>query len=83
MVSGIWPEALKSPLWRVSRLPIRDGARLNAMSALGQKQTYALQQASRFTPKATTKADSRKRACPLCTQKQTCAAHDAMSALGQ
>ena len=54
------------------------------MSALGQKLTYAVQwRMSASPPIATTKADIRKRACPLCTRKQTCAAHKRMSALGQ
>jgi hypothetical protein len=45
------------------------------MSALGQKQTYALQQVmSALPPIATAKADIRKRACPLYPQERTCAA---------
>src|SRR5262245_12998253 len=46
-----------------------------AMSALGQKQTHAVQQRmSALPPIATAKADIRKRSCPLCTRKQTCGA---------
>ena len=38
------------------------------MSALGQKQTYALQKAmSALPPIATAKADFRNRACLLCS----------------
>src|SRR5215467_8894262 len=41
------------------------------MSALGQKQTYALQKAmSALTPVATAKAYSRKRSCPLYPRKR-------------
>src|SRR5262245_45857564 len=55
-----------------------------AMSALGQKQTYALQQAKSALPLiATTKADIRKAPCLLYPRKRTCAAHKLMSALGQ
>ena len=44
------------------------------MSALGQKQTYALQQAmSALHPIATAKADLRKKPCPLYPRKRTCA----------
>jgi len=54
------------------------------MSALGQKQTYALQQAmSALPPIATAKAKFRKRACPLYPRKRTCAMQWPMSALGQ
>ena len=54
------------------------------MSALGQKQTYAVQNVmSALPPIATAKADIRKRSCLLYPQKQTCAAHSLMSALGQ
>src|SRR5262249_48607493 len=43
-----------------------------AMSALGQKQTYAMQKAmSALPPIATAKADIRKRSCPLYPRKQT------------
>src|SRR5262245_10237531 len=38
---------------------------------------------SALPPIATAKADSRKRSCPLYPRKQTCAAHQRMSALGQ
>jgi hypothetical protein len=54
------------------------------MSALGQKQTYALQRAMSALPLiATAKADFRKRSCLLYPRKQTCAVRPAMSALGQ
>jgi len=54
------------------------------MSALGQKQTYAVQQSmSALPPLATAKADPRKRSCPLHPQKRTCAVQLGMSALGQ
>ena len=54
------------------------------MSALGHKRTYAVQQPmSALPPKATAKADSRNRPCPLYPQKRTCAVQLAMSALGQ
>ena len=52
------------------------------MSALGQKQTYALQKAM-LPPIATAKADIRKRSCLLYPQKRTCAVQELMSALGQ
>src|SRR5262249_31778707 len=46
------------------------------MSALGQKPTYALQQAmSALHPIATAKANFRKGPCPLYPQKRTCAVH--------
>src|SRR5262249_45397674 len=55
-----------------------------AMSALGQKQTCALQKRkSALPPIATAKADIRKRSCLLYPRKRTCAAHKVMSALGQ
>jgi hypothetical protein len=54
------------------------------MSALGQKQTYALQQdTSALHPIATAKATSRKWSCPLYPRKRTYAVHKRMSALGQ
>src|SRR5262245_18935091 len=54
------------------------------MSALGQKQTFALQNAmSASPPKATAKADFRKRSCLLYPQKRTCAVQTQMSAKGQ
>src|SRR5215470_8097103 len=54
------------------------------MSALGQKQTYAVQQPmSASPPTATAKADIRKRSCPLYPSKRTCAVHQLMSAMGQ
>src|SRR5262249_6783702 len=53
------------------------------MSALGQKQTFALHQLmSALPPLATAKADTRKWSCPLYPRKQTCAVQEAMSALG-
>jgi len=57
---------------------------LVAVSALGHKQTYALQQAmSALPPIATAKAKFPKTPCLLCPQKQTCAVQLRMSALGQ
>src|SRR5262245_1125499 len=54
-----------------------------SMSALGQKQTYALHQlVSALPPIATAKADSYKRSCPLCPRKRTCAVQEAKSAKG-
>ena len=54
-----------------------------AMSVLGQKQTYALQQAiSALHPIATAKADFRARSCPLYPRKRTCAVQLAISAKG-
>ena len=54
------------------------------MSALGQKQTYALQKAmSALPPIATAKADMTVCGCLLYPQKQTCAVRYALSALGQ
>ena len=54
------------------------------MSALGQKQTYAPQQAmSALPPIATAKADFRTRSCLLYPQKRTFAVQLGMSALGQ
>src|SRR5262249_1584694 len=54
------------------------------MSALGQKQTHAVQQRmSALPPIATAKADIRKRSCPLYSRKQTCAVQEPMSAMGQ
>src|SRR5262249_49198476 len=53
------------------------------LSALGQKQTYALQKAmSALPPIATAKADIRKRSCLLYPQKRTCAVQTGMSAKG-
>src|SRR4029453_4696289 len=60
--------------------------RLNStsVSALGHKRTYAVQKGmSALPPIATAKADSRKRSCPLYSQKRTCALHSVMSAKGQ
>src|SRR5262245_22561178 len=54
------------------------------MSALGQKQTCAVQKGmSALPPIATAKADCRKGSCLLYSRKRTCAAHSLMSALGQ
>ena len=54
------------------------------MSALGQKQTYAVQNVmSALPPIATAKADSHKRSCPLYPQERTCAVQKLMSAKGQ
>ena len=54
------------------------------MSALGQKQTFAPQYVmSALPPTATAKADMREWSCLLYPQKQTCAVHSSMSALGQ
>ena len=54
------------------------------MSALGQKQTCALQNVmSALPPIATAKAKFRKRPCLLYTRKRTCAVQLGMSALGQ
>src|SRR5262245_15585384 len=54
------------------------------MSALGQKQTHAVQQRmSALPPIATVKADIRKRACLLYPRKRTHAVQQRMSALGQ
>ena len=53
-----------------------------AMSALGQKQTYAMQYAmSALPPIATAKADFRTRSCLLYPRKRTCAVQKGMSAL--
>src|SRR5262249_49329907 len=54
------------------------------MSALGHKQTYAVQQPmSALPPIATAKADFRTTSCPLYPRKRTFAVHRRMSALGQ
>jgi hypothetical protein len=54
------------------------------MSALGQKQTYASQQAmSALHPTATAKADMPQKSCLLYPQKRTCAVQEAMSANGR
>src|SRR4029453_5463859 len=54
------------------------------MSALGQKRTYALQQAmSALHPIATTKADTCQWPCLLYPRKRTVAVQLAMSALAQ
>src|SRR5262245_18227323 len=52
---------------------------LVAMSALGQKQTYAPQKAmSALHPIATAKANFRKGPCPLYPRKRTCAVQTGM-----
>src|SRR5262245_7884439 len=54
------------------------------MSALGHKQTYAVQKAMSALPRiATARADFRKRSCLLYPQKRTCAVQNRMSAKGQ
>jgi hypothetical protein len=54
------------------------------MSALGQKQTYAMQHGmSALPPIATANANFRKRSCLLHPRKRTCAVQLGMSALGQ
>src|SRR5262245_1876431 len=54
------------------------------MSALGHKQTYAVQQPmSALPPIATAKADFRTTGCQLYPQERTCAVQLGMSALGQ
>jgi len=61
-----------------------DYAAQHGMSAMGQKQTCALQTVmSALPPIATMKADFRKRSCPLYPRKRRFAAHKLMSALGQ
>jgi hypothetical protein len=58
--------------------------RSGLMSALGQKQTYALQQVmSALLPIATARAKFRKRPCPLYPRKRTSALQRGMSTLGQ
>src|SRR5262249_21656149 len=58
--------------------------RTRPMSALGQKQTCALQNVmSALHPIATAKAKFRKRPCLLYPRKRTCAVQLVMSALGQ
>src|SRR5215471_14673615 len=53
------------------------------MSALGQKRTYAVQEAtSALPPIATAKADFGKPSCLLYPRKRTCAVQQLMSALG-
>jgi hypothetical protein len=54
------------------------------MSALGHKQTYAVQKGmSALPPIATAKAHSREKSCRLYPRKQTCAMQGDMSAKGQ
>jgi len=56
----------------------------SGMSALGHKQTYALQQAmSALPPIATAKADISKPSCLLYPRERTCAVQTVMSALGR
>jgi hypothetical protein len=53
------------------------------MSALGQKQTCAMQNVvSTLPPIATAKADFRARSCLLYSQERTCAAQLMMSCFG-
>src|SRR5215475_1518656 len=60
------------------------GCEVWPMSALGQKQTYAVHQLmSALPPIATAKADIGKPSCLLYPRKQTCAVRYAISALGQ
>ena len=57
---------------------------LRQMSALGHKQTFALQNGMSALPRiATAKADMRKWSCPLCLRKRTFAVQQPMSAKGQ
>src|SRR4029079_1657520 len=54
------------------------------MSALGQKQTHAVQQRmSALPPIATAKADMGQCSCLLYPRKRTCAVQSEMSAKGQ
>src|SRR5215470_18638872 len=63
------PEARDEAWYWLKRQSLRD----ESMSALGQKQTYAMQKRmSALPPKATAKADPRKRSCLLYPRKQTC-----------
>src|SRR5262245_32578910 len=63
---------------------VNSEVRLDWMSALGQKPTYASQQVmSALPPIATAKADFRTTSCLLYSQKRTCAVQLEMSALGQ
>jgi len=58
--------------------------RIGPMSALGHKQTYAVQNGmSALPPIATAKADIRKQSCLLYARKRTCAVQLQMSAKGQ
>src|SRR5262249_11343253 len=57
---------------------------LGVMSALGQKQTCAVQTSmSALPPIATANAYSRKGSCPLYPWKRTCAVQIEMPAMGQ
>jgi hypothetical protein len=54
------------------------------MSALGQKRTYAVQNAMSVLRRiATAKAELPQKSCPLYPQKRTCAVQSVVSALGQ
>jgi hypothetical protein len=54
------------------------------MSALGHKQTFAVQKGmSALLLIATAKADFRTRSCPLYLRKRTCAVQLRMPAMGQ
>src|SRR5215510_14180752 len=87
--AAVLGRAARSPILVMQRvLSKMDGSPTlgdrTAMSALGHKQTYALQKAmSALPPIATAKADIGKRSCPLYPRKQTCAVQGAMSAKGQ
>src|SRR6516225_364294 len=82
------PEAQETTSYRL-KLVHRRGTGTRAvlrsrMSALGQKQTSALQNVmSALHPIATANAKFRKRPCPLYPRKRTCAVQEGMSALGQ
>src|SRR5262245_37235876 len=85
VITTFWPsmvdvESSPAPYFAEAHLQSKP---VGPMSALGQKQTYALQQAmSALHPIATEKADFRKRSCPLYSQKRTCAVQLGMSAMG-
>jgi hypothetical protein len=58
------------------------GTAPRVMSALGQRQTYAVQQVMfALPPIGSAKADSPKRSCPHLPRKRTCAVQEGMSAL--
>src|SRR5262245_25994942 len=74
------PEAQATPSYRF-KATLGKGC---PMSALGQKQTYASQNAtSALPPIATAKADIGNPSCLLYPRKRTCAVQSAMSAKGQ
>src|SRR5262245_14773538 len=79
------PRSHDATLWlQDNRLGSSSKSVAGGMSALGQKQTYAVQNAmSALPPIATAKAKFCTKSCPLYPQKQTCAVQWAMSALGQ